>query len=200
MTLSQCNNEFMNMDSDECLGLDADLDFDNKITILSNDGYKCIIDRKFVIISNFLEGMLQGDSSSGRDGNEILLKKLSSHNLRYIEEYMNHHKGIDNDIPNMPLEDTDMGKVLKDKWDVEFLHRLVPIDMENDKDCKPNFTILMELLPITNYLGMNTLLHKLCAKLASFIRNKNETDIASILSNYSQNNSNDNSQNDIEII
>ena len=56
--------------------------------------------------------------------------------------------------------------------------------------------MLMELLPITNYLGMNTLLHKLCAKLASFIRNKNETDIASILSNYSQNTSN----NDIEIV
>ena len=33
MTLSQYSNN-------ECLGLDADLDFDNKITILSNDRYK----------------------------------------------------------------------------------------------------------------------------------------------------------------
>jgi hypothetical protein len=140
--------------------------------------------------------MLQGDSSAGSSGNEILLKKLSTSNLQYIEEYMKHHRGIDNDIPNMPLEDTDMGKVLKDKWDVDFLHRLVPITVVNDTENKPNFTILMELLPITNYLGMNTLLHKLCAKLASFIRNKNETDIASILSNYSQNASN----NDIEIV
>ena len=198
MTLSQYNNELM--DLEECLGLDADFDFDNKITILSNDGYKCIIDRKFVIISDFLEGMLVGDSSAGSSGNEILLKKLSASNLRYIEEYMNHHKGTDNDIPNMPLEDTDMLKVLKDEWDVDFLHRLVPIIIEDNKESKPDFTILMELLPITNYLGMNTLLHKLCAKLASFIRNKNETDIASILSNYSQNNSNKNSQDDIEIV
>jgi hypothetical protein len=190
----------MDMDSDECLGLDEDLDFNNEIIILSNDGYKCIIDRKFVIISEFLAGMLEGDSSAGLFGNEILLKKISTSNLQYIEEYMNHHKGIDNDVPNMPLEDTDMTKVLKDNWDVEFLHRLVPINVENNTDSKPNFTILMELLPITNYLGMNTLLHKLCAKLASFIRNKNEADIAGILSNYSHNSSNDFSQNDIEIV
>lgn len=201
MTLSQSNkNECMDMDFDECFGLDEESDFDSNITILSNDGYKCIIDRKFVIISDFLAGMLEGDSFAGSSGNEILLKKLSASNLQYIEEYMNHHKGIDNDIPNMPLEDTDMEKVLQNKWDVDFLHRLVPITIENDKESKPDFTILMELLPITNYLGMNTLLHKLCAKLASFIRNKNETDIASILSNYSQNNTNNHSQNDIEIV
>ena len=197
MTLSQCNNnEYIDFDEGLGLDLDEESDFDNNITILSNDGYKCIIDRKFVIISDFLVGMLQGDSSAGSGDNEILLKKISSSNLQYIEEYMNHHKGIDDDIPNMPLEDTDMAKVLKDKWDVDFFHKLVPIIIEGDKESKPDFTILMDLLPITNYLGMNTLLHKLCAKLASFIRNKNETDIASILSNYSQNNSN----NDIEII
>lgn len=178
------------INSDDCLGLDEELFYDNKITILSNDGYKCQIDRNFVMISDFLEGMLQGDSSAGTEGNEILLKKLSSSNLQYIEEYMNHHKGIDDDIPNMPLEDTDMTKVLKDIWDVKFLDKIVPIiDSENEKNCKPDFTILMELLPITNYLGMNTLLHKLCAKLASFIRNKNEADITSILSNYSQDDS-----------
>ena len=170
------------------------------ITIISNDGYKCSIDKTYVLISDFLAGMLEGDTSAGTLGNEILLKKVSASNLQYVNEYMNHHKGIDNDIPNMPLEDTDMEKVLKDKWDSDFLHRLVPITIQNDKENKPDFTILMELLPITNYLGMNTLLHKLCAKLASFIRNKNESDIANILSNYSQNNSNDDSQNDIEIV
>ena len=199
MSLSQYNNH-ESTNSDECLGLDEDVDFDNIITIISNDGYKCSIDKTYVLISDFLAGMLEGDTSAGTLGNEILLKKVSASNLQYVNEYMNHHKGIDNDIPNMPLEDTDMEKVLKDKWDSDFLHRLVPITIQNDKENKPDFTILMELLPITNYLGMNTLLHKLCAKLASFIRNKNESDIANILSNYSQNNSNDDSQNDIEIV
>ena len=42
MTLSQCNNNEC-IDFDECLGLDEESDFDNNITILSNDGYKCII-------------------------------------------------------------------------------------------------------------------------------------------------------------
>ena len=199
MSLSQYNNREC-INSDECVGLDEDLDCDNIITIVSNDGYKCSIDRTYVLISDFLAGMLEGDTSAGTLGNEILLKKVSASNLQYVNEYMNHHKGIDNDIPNMPLEDTDMEKVLKDKWDSDFLHRLVPITIQNDKENKPDFTILMELLPITNYLGMNTLLHKLCAKLASFIRNKNESDIANILSDYSQNNSNDDSQNDIEIV
>jgi len=199
MSLPQYNNREC-INSDECVGLDEDLDCDNIITIVSNDGYKCSIDRRYVLISDFLAGMLEGDTSAGTLGNEILLKKVSASNLQYVNEYMNHHKGIDNDIPNMPLEDTDMEKVLKDKWDSDFLHRLVPITIQNDKENKPDFTILMELLPITNYLGMNTLLHKLCAKLASFIRNKNESDIANILSNYSQNNSNDDSQNDIEIV
>jgi hypothetical protein len=199
MSLSQYNNREC-INSDECVGLDEDLDCDNIITIVSNDGYKCSIDRTYVLISDFLAGMLEGDTSAGLPGNEILLKKVSASNLQYVNEYMNHHKGIDNDIPNMPLEDTDMEKVLKDKWDSDFLHRLVPITIQNDKENKPDFTILMELLPITNYLGMNTLLHKLCAKLASFIRNKNESDIANILSDYSQNNSNDDSQNDIEIV
>ena len=39
---------------------------------------------------------------------------------------MNHHKGDDIDIPNMPLEDTNMRSILKDSWDADFLDRICP--------------------------------------------------------------------------
>ena len=95
---------------------------------------------------------------------------------------MNHHKGDDNDIPNMPLEDTDMKKVLKDPWDAEFMERIVPIS-ENLQQV-PNLRKLIDLLTDSNYLGMNVMLHKLSAKFASFLRNKDEEEISKFLATY----------------
>ena len=113
-------------DNNEITGLDDEPKSD-MIKIISNDGYVCCIERKYTLISEFLKGMYCGDMDAGKEGSEITLTKLSGDKLKYIEEYMNHHKGDDNDIPNMPLEDTDMKKVLKDPWDAEFMERIVPI-------------------------------------------------------------------------
>ena len=169
-------------DNGEIQGLDDESNKPDMIKIISNDGYVCCIERKYTLISEFLKGMYFGDIDAGKEGSEITLRKLSGDNLKYIEEYMNHHKGDDNDIPNMPLEDTDMKKVLKDPWDAEFMERIVPIS-ENSQQV-PNLRKLIDLLTDSNYLGMNVLLHKLSAKFASFLRNKDEEQISKFLATY----------------
>ena len=169
-------------DNGEIIGLDDESKESDMIKIISNDGYVCCIERKYTLISEFLKGMYCGDIDAGKEGSEITLIKLSGDNLKYIEEYMNHHKGDDNDIPNMPLEDTDMKKVLKDPWDAEFMERIVPIS-ENSQQV-PNLRKLIDLLTNSNYLGMNVLLHKLSAKFASFLRNKDEEQISKFLATY----------------
>jgi len=169
-------------DNGEIIGLDNESNKSDMVKIISNDGYICCIEKKYTLISEFLKGMYCGDIDAGKEGSEITLRKLSGDNLKYIEEYMNHHKGDDNDIPNMPLEDTDMKKVLKDPWDAEFMERIVPIS-ENLQQV-PNLRKLIDLLTDSNYLGMNVLLHKLSAKFASFLRNKNEEQISKFLATY----------------
>ena len=169
-------------DNGEIIGLDDESKESDMIKIISNDGYVCYIEKKYTLISEFLKGMYCGDIDAGKEGSEITLIKLSGDNLKYIEEYMNHHKGDDNDIPNMPLEDTDMKKVLKDPWDAEFMERIVPIS-ENLQQV-PNLRKLIDLLTDSNYLGMNVLLHKLSAKFASFLRNKDEEQISKFLATY----------------
>ena len=169
-------------DNGEIIGLDNESNKSDMVKIISNDGYVCCIERKYTLISEFLKGMYCGDIDAGKKGSEITLRKLSGDNLKYIEEYMNHHKGDDNDIPNMPLEDTDMKKVLKDPWDAEFMERIVPIS-ENLQQV-PNLRKLIDLLTDSNYLGMNVLLHKLSAKFASFLRNKDEEQISKFLATY----------------
>ena len=169
-------------DNGEIIGLDNESNKSDMVKIISNDGYICCIEKKYTLISEFLKGMYCGDIDAGKEGSEITLRKLSGDNLKYIEEYMNHHKGDDNDIPNMPLEDTDMKKVLKDPWDAEFMERIVPIS-ENSQQV-PNLRKLIDLLTDSNYLGMNVLLHKLSAKFASFLRNKDEEQISKFLATY----------------
>ena len=172
-------------DNGDIQGLDDESNKPDMVKIISNDGYVCCIERKYTLISEFLKGMYCGDIDAGKKGSEITLRKLSGDNLKYIEEYMNHHKGDDNDIPNMPLEDTDMKKVFKDQWDVEFMERIVPFsESSGNLQQVPNLRKLIDLLTNSNYLGMNVLLHKLSAKFASFLRNKNEEQISKFLATY----------------
>ena len=178
------------MEITDVSGLDEESipDVDN-VLIISNDGYICNIPKKYTYISDFLKGMYEGDDGAGKLGNEINLGKLNCVTLRLVEEYMRHHEGEDNDIPNMPLEDTSMRTVMKDNWDADFLDRLVPsVSVNNDSDeVIPNLAGLINLLTVSNYLGMNVLLHKLSAKFASFLRNKGEDEISRFLAIYSNN-------------
>ena len=178
------------MEITDVSGLDEESvpDADN-VLIISNDGYICNIPKKYTYISDFLKGMYEGDSGAGKLGNEIILGKLNSVTLRFVEEYMRHHEGEDDDIPNMPLEDTSMRTVMRDNWDADFLDRLVPsVSVDNDSDeVIPNLAGLIDLLTVSNYLGMNVLLHKLSAKFASFLRNEGEDEISRFLAVYSNN-------------
>ena len=134
--------------SDNITGLDEASDENQEnVLIVSNDGYICNIRKTYTCISTFLKGMYEGDSEAGKLGTEIHLSKLSGNALRLIEEYMNHHKGDDIDIPNMPLEDTNMRSILKDSWDADFLDRICPmISSTNDTDEEiPQLTNLIEL-------------------------------------------------------
>ncbi len=97
---------------------------------------------------------------------------------------MKHHQGIDKDKPTQPLKSIDMYEIMKDSWDADFVNSLIPEYNDNES---PDLRLLVNMILSANYLDMMNLLHKLCAKIASLIRGKDEDEIPQILQSINNN-------------
>ena len=166
--------------NDDILGLDDEqINYgDDIIYLLSNEEQVVYINKKFVIISKLLDNLIKGDSTAGLVDNKIRLSKVNTTCLEYIITYMKHHQGIDKDKPTQPLKSIDMYEIMKDSWDADFVNSLVPEYNDNES---PDLKLLVNMILSANYLHMTHLLHKLCAKIASLIRGKDEDEIPQIL-------------------
>ena len=173
--------------NDDILGLDDEqIDYgDDIIYLLSNEEQVVYINKKFVIISKLLDNLIKGDSTAGLLDNKIRLSKVDTTCLEYIITYMKHHKGIDKDMPTQPLKSIDMYEIMNDTWDADFVNSLIP---EYNDDESPDLKLLVNMILSANYLHMTHLLHKLCAKMASLIRGKDEDEIPKILESINNNN------------
>lgn len=82
------------------------MDQSKPITLVSNDGKKSSVDRKFAFISTLIKTSLEGDDKA----DELKLPSVNGDILELIASYMKEHKGVEPPIVEKPLR----SKVMKD--------------------------------------------------------------------------------------
>jgi len=150
----------------EELGLDADLD-DSLILVSCDDvnGQQFKIDRESAMMCNLVKSIIEGDA----DAKTIEIKKVSTNILKFITEYLLHHKGkVPAEIAK-PIRSVKMEKIVEDEWDAKFI---------NSKSKRDIFQIILG----ANYMDIKSLLHLGCAKIATMIKGKSPEEIKKILS------------------
>jgi len=147
-------------------GLDED-EKSEEITLISGDGIKFPIQVKFATISKVVKSTLEQteDIESG-----LLLSSVKGKSLKFIVDYMNHHKGKEPPIIKLPLSSTDMSKECEDPWDAAFIDSF---------DNKMQSTY--DLLKAANYMNIPVLLHLVAAKIGSLIKGKSRSQVCKIL-------------------
>jgi len=99
----------------------------------------------------------------------IHLRKVSAHTFRHIKEYLTHHKGVEPVDIAKPIRSINMYKIVEDPWDAEFANSMTKRE-------------LFLLTLAANYIDCQSLLHLMCAKIATLIKGKNPDEIKVILS------------------
>tara|TARA_Y100000389_G_scaffold204629_1_gene258454 strand:- start:9060 stop:9551 length:492 start_codon:yes stop_codon:yes gene_type:complete len=84
-----------------------------------------------------------------------------------IIQYMEYHKKNPPIEIKRPLESNDLNESGISSWDLSFI--------DNNKD------ILIELVNASEYLGINSLMHLICAKLASMLLERTNDEIRILL-------------------
>jgi len=99
----------------------------------------------------------------------IHLVKCSGRIFSYVSKYLTHHNGIKpEDIPK-PVRSSNLSASVKDPWDVEFANSLSKREV-------------FQVILISNYIDCESLMHLMCAKIATQIRGKGPDEIRDILS------------------
>lgn len=132
------------------------------VTVVCDDGEEVDVPKELVKDSKLFENVMADDD----DGEKVPLPLVSKRCLLEAMEYLRHH--VNNPMAEIkaPLENTDLAKVLKDPWDVEWTRKL-----GNDR------LLLVEMVKLANYLGHYPLLDIICATIASKINGKSPADI-----------------------
>jgi len=128
------------------------------ITLISNDHVRFSIHSHLIAVSQYLEHIIDADSSV----QEIYLEHIGSSTLEKILEWIQYHehKPMKN-IPK-PLPETPLRKIVGN-WDADFI------------DC--HLDMVYEILLASNFLGILPLLELCCAKIASLIVGKKTDEI-----------------------
>ena len=136
------------------------------------------VNKKYALISNLIKTTIMCDANAGLTKDKsIRISKSNTKCLSLIIDYMNIHKGDDGVIPEPPIKHTDMKKILPNKKDAEFCDNLVKTENGILDE-----TLLFDVTLVSNYMDMNILLHKLCAKIATQLKDKTFEEIQEILS------------------
>ncbi len=145
----------MSLDGEqEVLGLDAD-DQPTELTLKSNDGQEYKLPESYTSISDLITASRTGESVM-----ELELPQVKGKTLSLVIEYLNHHKGEQGQLLEMPLRSARMMDVCEDAWDARFIDRVA--DMGNAS--------LYEMVIAANYLGIKCLLHLSAARVAAKIK------------------------------
>ena len=153
--------------SDEKINLDSkpsNLEDNNTVTFISQEGDKFIIKKKTAIMSGLVLSMINDDDDDDDDDeHEIPLANVKSKILELVIKYMKYHTehGLPEEIEK-PLKSADMSEILCE-WDAKFIE----VDQE----------VLFELILAANYMDIKSLLDCTCATVASMIKGKSPEEI-----------------------
>lgn len=138
---------------------------ERKLSLLLDDGTKIEVNRRYAMIhSAMIHGALENDDAT----DSIPIRNIARETAQQVVEFMEHHKDEKATIPEKPLQDTDMYKVCRDRWDAEFITQF-----RNEQ--------IYTLLNASNYLSMNELSHLGAAYIASKIKGQPIENIRAVL-------------------
>lgn len=130
---------------------------DDMVCVKSYDGQEFTITKRDLQLSSFLTKQLNEIKAPPY----VLIcdnDKLQGHLLQLIIEWLIHHQGVAPNFQVKPLRSKYMQDVCDDKWDADFLDKMVPPKS------------LYGLISASHFLEIESLTNQLCAKLASLIK------------------------------
>jgi len=123
--------------------------------------------KKYVKMSTLIHSSVSDD----KEATFLPLPSVTQKILKIVVEYIEHHKGVSQEIIPKPLKSKVMKEVCKDPWDAELIDKLLKTDKQ----------ALYDVILAANYLDMQDLLHLGCAKVASIIKGQPLEKIKDIL-------------------
>ena len=96
------------------------------------------------------------------------ISKVNKDTMQLVVKYLKHHNGQKPKEIAKPIRSTDMEEILDDKWDANFINSM------NKK------TIFLVILA-SDHLGINSLQHLACAKIAAIIKGTNPEELKRML-------------------
>lgn len=133
------------------------LDPPRHVFLVSEAGTEFEITDKACKLSELLSAMLESDKTATR----LPLPTISDHILREIVVYLKYHNGVNPGKPDFPLRSRIMTQLCPGH----------PSDAELvDRGWPSNKQFLYDLVSACNYMGIDSLLHLGCAKIASAIK------------------------------
>jgi len=95
--------------------------------------------------------------------------KVESDTLNQVVRYLAHHKGVEPDSLPCPVRSAHLGQCVSDEWDATF--------MDAFQEKGPVF----DIITAAHYLGIQSLLHLGCAKIATLIKQLDQKEINRII-------------------
>jgi len=99
----------------------------------------------------------------------IHLRKCSAHVFSLIASYLAHHRGVKPAEIAKPIRSINLKKCVEDEWDADFANSMTKRE-------------LFQLTLVANYIDCQSLMHLMCAKIASLIKGKSPEEIKVVLS------------------
>jgi S-phase kinase-associated protein 1 len=140
-------------------------DNDNKeevtgdITFVSKDGQLFVLPKKIAYLSKLVKLMCDQDKSATQLDISVPASILES-----VVSYLNHHQGVVPPEIKKPLRSLDLSKVVSDVWDASFINKFYQQELH-------------DIIIAANYMDIPPLLHLGCAKIASVIKGKDNSDV-----------------------
>jgi len=150
------------------LGLDEEkvTSKNSTMTLTDNFGESFVVKKTHLALSKFLADLATGECD------KINLSRLKKGMLKYIVQYLDHHKGNDVGIPSKPLKSKKMIDVCEDKWDAEFVDNIYDVH---------GIKFISNFVDGANFLIIRSLLYLICAKIASLIKGEECSKVEEIL-------------------
>jgi len=99
----------------------------------------------------------------------IHLRKCSAHVFSHVANFLAHHRGVEPAKIAKPIRSVDLRKSVEDQWDADFANSMTKRE-------------LFQITLVANYIDCQSLMHLMCAKIASLIKGKSPEEIKIILS------------------
>jgi len=131
--------------------------------VLTSDGGEFAVNTKALELSKLLKIQAELNPHTFRVDN------ISGEIFSYISAYLNHHNGVEPAKIRKPILWVQMSRNVEDQWDADFA------------DSVPK-AAAFQIILAANYIHCESLLHLMCAKIATLIKGKSPEEIRHILS------------------